>query len=376
MIRYLPILFLTAISLAQTTPATKPAEDQSGMAVYVGDELLRNYHPQSSLITPEYKIDKPKFPAIDIHCHWQRQVEPDTMLQRMDELGISHAINLSGGSGDELIKMIDRYTVHSKGRLIIFANLDFKQIDSSDFASKMIQMLTDAKTRGLGGLKIAKSLGLTIKDSSGKIVPVDDPRLDPIWETCANLNLPVLIHSADPIPFFQPTDEKNERWMQLKRHPDWSFYGPQFPIWETVISQRNNVIKKHPKTTFIVAHMAEGANDYVTLSKWLDEMPNMNIDISGREAEIGRQPYSSRKFFVKYADRILFGTDRYPGRPDQPREKIYFRMLETEDEYFDYYDHPYPPTGEWKIYGLNLPDDVLTKIYNGNASRILELDKK
>jgi predicted TIM-barrel fold metal-dependent hydrolase len=161
--------------------------------------------------------------------------------------------------------------------------------------------------------------------------------------------------------------------MQLKRHPEWSYHGEGTPGWRELMEQRNRVIERHPRTTFVVAHMAEAANDYALLSSWLDRYPNMMVDLSARENEIGRQPRASRAFFIKYADRILFGTDRYPGRLDQPRNRVYYRILETDDEYFDYYDHPFAPMGEWKVYGLALPDDVLVKIYRDNAKRVLAL---
>jgi predicted TIM-barrel fold metal-dependent hydrolase len=187
--------------------------------------------------------------------------------------------------------------------------------------------------------------------------------------------MPVLIHSADPPAFFEPVDEKNERWMQLKRHPEWSFAGPQFPKRDELLAQRNRRIARHSNTVFIVAHLAEHADDLAAAGKFLDKHSNTYVDMSAREAELGRQPYSARKFFIKYADRILFGTDRYPGRGDQPRNRIYYRMLETDDEYFDYYESVFPPTGDWKIYGLNLPEDVLKKVYRDNALRALAGEK-
>ena len=380
----------SGVAIAQTRPSTMPAttpattrladkggaaphEPPAGMAVYVGDELLRDYHPKSTLVTPAHLLERAKFPVIDIHCHWTRDVDPAAMLDAMDRLNVRYANNLSGGYGPALFEMLERFTTPSDGRLIVFANLDFAQIDDPEFGPKMARYLDEAHARGARGLKIFKSLGLTIRDAAGKVVPVDDPRLDPVWSACGKLGMPVLIHAADPVAFFEPVDETNERWMQLKRHPDWSFFGPQFPSWDEVVTQRNRMIAKHRETTFIVAHMAEGSNDYARLGQWLDANPNMNIDLSGRDNEIGRQPAASRKFFLKYADRILFGTDRYPGRSDQPRYKLYFRMLETDDEAFDYFDHGFPPGGEWKIYGLNLPDEVLKKVYGENARAILKL---
>ena len=350
-----------------------PNEPPAGMAVYVGGELIKEYRPQSTLVAPLHLRDHAKFPAVDVHCHWPLDVDADAMLRAMDALNVRNAVNLSGGYGTALWAQLDKFAAPSHGRLIIFANLDFAQIDDPQFGPKMADYLTEAKRRGAGGLKVFKSLGLTIRDKSDAVVPIDDPRLAPAFARCGELGLPVLIHSADPVPFFQPIDEHNERWMQLKRHPDWSFFGPRFPSWQAVIDQRNRMIAAHPQTTFVVAHLAESGNDLAQLGRWLDAMPNMNVDLSGRENEIGRQPIAARKFFIKYADRVLFGTDRYPGRLDQPRYKIYFRMLETDDESFDYYDANFPPSGEWKISGLDLPDDVLEKIYGGNARRILHL---
>src|SRR5690606_22942302 len=215
------------------------------------------------------------------------------------------------------------------------------------------------------------SLGLTIKDGSGKVVPIDDPRLDPIWAKCGELGIPVLIHSADPVAFFRPIDERNERWLQLHRFPSWSFHGPEFPSYEEVLQQHDRMIARHPGTTFISAHMGSQAEDLKTLGERLARLPNMFVDISGRVAELGRQPYAARRFLLEWQDRVVYGTDRYPGRPDQPRHRIYYRFLETDDEYFKYYDHPFPPTGEWRIYGVHLPPDVLRKIYQTNADRAL-----
>jgi uncharacterized protein len=373
------LLLMTAFAaaaLAQTTaPATGESEPSAGRAVYVGQELLRDYNPVSSLVTPVTHIGKPKFPVIDFHGHWTARESPGFLLKHMDDLGVSHAVNLSGGSGESALKLLDIYAApQHAGRLITFVNLDFKDFDSPDWSAKQVAFLEEARARGAKGLKIFKGLGLTTRDGAGNLIPVDHAKLDPIWDRCGLIGFPVLIHSADPVPFFQPIDERNERWMQLKRHPDWSFFGPGFPSWDAVIAKRNRVIAQHPKTTFVVAHLAESGNDLKRLGEWLDAMPNMHVDLSGREAEIGRQPFAARRFFIKYADRVLFGTDRYPGRPDQPRYKVYYRILETEDEYFDYFDHGFPPTGEWKVYGLHLPDDVLQQVYSGNAKRLLRID--
>jgi predicted TIM-barrel fold metal-dependent hydrolase len=267
--------------------------------------------------------------------------------------------------------MLARYHGAAPGRLVIFGNVDFSRIDAPTFAADTVAMLERGKAQGMAGLKIFKNLGLTIKDRSGTVVPIDDPRLDPIWAACGRLRLPVLIHSADPVAFFDPIDARNERWLQLKRHPDWSFHGTAFPAREAVLAQRDRVIARHRGTTFIGAHLGDNAEDLAALDARLRQHPNFVVDLSAREAELGRQPYTARRFLVKWQDRVLFGTDRYPGRPDQPRHRLYYRLLETEDEYFKYYDHPFPPTGEWRVYGLHLPDEALRKIYQGNADRVL-----
>lgn len=352
-------------------PATKPADD-IGTAVYVDGELLKDYEPKSALKTKVTLIDKPKFPVIDVHCHWSLQQKPEQLLRAMDKLGEEKAVNLSGGWGEDLDKMLAKFHAVAPDRLLIFCNIDYKHVDDPTFETDVAAYLKAARAKGVSGLKVFKNLGLTAKDKSGKVIPVDDPRLDPAWETCADLHMPVLIHSADPSAFFQPVDKNNERWMQLKRHPDWSFYDKKFPGYDEVLGQLIHVVEKHPRTAFIAAHLANSGEDLQKLSAWLDKYPNLYADLSGRVPELGRQPYAARKFLLKYQDRICFGTDRFPGRIDQPREKIYYRFLETEDEYFNYYDHPFPTEGDWRIYGVHLPDEVLEKIYNGNAERALK----
>jgi predicted TIM-barrel fold metal-dependent hydrolase len=342
-----------------------------GTAVYVDGETVRDYRPEPALVTPVTEIDRARFPAVDVHCHWTLDRDPAALLAAMDERNVRRAVNLSGGGGDDLDAMLARFHAAAPGRLIVFCNIDFARAAEPGFGEAMAAFLADAKARGVRGLKVFKSLGLTVRDDTGALVAVDDPRLDPIWDACGRLGLPVLIHTADPVAFFAPVDETNERWMQLKRHPDWSFHGKAFPARDELLAQRNRVMRRHPDTMFIGAHVGGNAEDLAACARVLDEHPNFFVDISGRVAELGRQPYAARRFFLAYPDRILFGTDRYPGRPDQPRERIYFRFLETGDEHFRYYDHPFPPAGDWRIHGLFLPDEVLRKVYHENADRLL-----
>ena len=357
--------------VAWTAAQEREREPPMGQALFVGDDVIKPYDPVPSLVGKATDVARPKFPATDIHAHWPASVEPAALLKAMDDLGVERSVNLSGGFGAALDRMLARYHDAAPGRLAIFANINFSTIDSPTFGADHVAMLERARARGAAGLKIFKSLGLTIKDATGRVVPIDDPRLDPIWAACGRLRMPVLIHSADPAAFFAPIDARNERWLQLKRHPDWSFHGPQFPARDEVLAQRDRMIAKHPRTTFIGAHLGDNAEDLAALDRRLARFPNFVVDLSAREAEMGRQPYTARAFLIKWQDRVLFGTDRYPGRVDQPRHRLYYRLLETDDEYFKYYDHPFPPTGEWRVYGLHLPDAVLKRIYQTNADRVL-----
>jgi len=344
-------------------------------ALYIKGDLVLNYQPKSNLVQEQSTPGKPKYPVIDVHTHFSSDLSPTFLIKKMDELGIRAVINLSGGYGEKLDQMLKKFSQYDPDRFIIFCNLDFSKIDDPDFSEQMVAFLRAAHAKGAKGLKIFKNLGLTLKDKTGQIVAIDDTRLDPVWAKAGELGMPVLIHTADPVAFFKPADRFNERLMQLKRHPVWSFYGAEFPKRETIIAQRNRVITRHPDTIFIGAHVGNSAEDLTALGKLLESCPNLYVDVAGRVAELGRQPYTAREFFIKYQNRILFGTDRYPGKSTQPRYKIYYRFFETQDEYFDYYDHPFPPTGEWKIYGLFLPDEALEKIYFKNAEGLLGLRK-
>ena len=370
--RFDPLLFLVALFLGSS--CTVYPNPNIGKALHIGDEVLKDYHPMTTLVTEKHLISKAKYPVVDVHTHFGLDQNPEVILGSMDALGVKRVVNLSGGWGEKLNKILQKFKNYAPERFIIMCNIDFSRIDEADFGKKVSAFLEEAHSKGAEGLKIFKSLGLSIKDKSGKIVPVDDPRLDAIWAKAGELGMPVLIHVADPTAFFHPIDRFNERWLQLKRHPSWSFYGNEFPSKDSILEQRNNVLAKHRNTLFIGPHIGSSAEDLKYLSELLDKYSNFYVDISGRVAELGRQPYSARKFFIKYQDRILFGTDRYPGKTVQPRYSIYYRFLETADEYFDYYKHPFPPTGEWKIYGIFLPNKVLRKVYYENSEKIFKYD--
>ena len=370
-ILYSSFSFLLTACISSSPAVSDECADCIGTCVYVGDRSVKPYRPHPMLVTETHHPQQAAFPTIDFHCHWRVDTDPDAMIRAMDERRVRFAVNLSGDSGATLESMLARFHDHAPHRFVIFCSPDFSDVDVPDFSLHLEHFVRTAHARGARGVKIYKNLGLTVRDRAGRIVPLDDRRFDTLWATAGELGMPVLIHTADPPAFFQPPDERNERWMQLARHPNWSFHGGDFPAYEELLAQRNRVLARHRGTTFVGAHMGSRAGDLGALRRDLDAHPNFHVDISGRVAELGRQPYTARAFFLDYADRVLFGTDRYPGRPQQPRYRIYYRFLETQDEYFDYFDHPFPPAGEWKIYGIYLPEEVLRKVYHDNAARIL-----
>jgi predicted TIM-barrel fold metal-dependent hydrolase len=340
-----------------------------------GDLKLLDWEPVSQLVVKQTNILQPKFPVIDIHNHLRLRAGLDSArqyLEIMDKAGIWKCVSLDGMSKNDIYKehMKALHRV-SRDRFLVFFVPDFSRIDEQDFGGKEAGKLQEAVSLGIRGLKIYKSLGLSLRDKSGKLVPVDDPRIDPIWAKCGELGIPVMIHVSDPKAFFTPVDRYNERYDELGAHPSWSFYGDKFPSKEEILAQRNRMIAKHPQTIFIGAHMGTLPEDLQQVGDWLDSYPNFYVDIDARIAELGRQPYTARKFLIKYQDRILFGTD---SPPNVDLYKAYYRFLETDDEYFDYSAGLFNQ-GRWGIYGLFLPDEVLEKIYNKNALKILGMLK-
>ncbi len=371
--KLLPLTLLLAVSplLADASPTTRPAgvgANEVGTAVYAGETILLDYYPKSQLRTPHEMVEQAKFPAIDVHCHWTLEQDPAAMLTAMEQRNLAYAVNLSGGDTVEAVAAMREHFADE--RFLILCNLDYSKLGDDAFYREYLQ---EAKAAGASGLKIWKNLGLTLKDATGNRIAVDDPRLDVVWQTCGELGMPVLIHVADPAAFFDPIDGNNERWTQLYRHPSWSFFGEQFPTREEVLAERDRMIARHPRTQFIGAHVANEAEDLASVAGRMQKLPNLHADISGRVAELGRQPYTARRFLIEFQDRVLFGTDRYPGRADQPRYRRYYQFLETADEYFDYHEHDFPPTGDWKIFGVFLPDEALMKIYHDNAASLFGL---
>jgi predicted TIM-barrel fold metal-dependent hydrolase len=334
---------------------------------------LRDWEPRSMLITKTTSVPTPAFPVIDVHNHLgggRRALTPERVkryLAEMDAAGVRTVVNLDGGWGDRLKETIAALDNAHPGRFLTYALIDFSGVDDPSWSDREATRLRESFEAKAKGLKFHKNLGLGVRYKDGRYLPVDDPKLDPIWEVCAEYKRPVEIHTADPGAFFTPLDRFSERWHELNQHPEWLFHGKDFPRRDELHAQRMRVIARHPRTTFICAHMANDGEDLAQLAGWLDAYPNMFVDIDARISELGRQPYSARKFFLKYQDRIMFGTDTSPSRAAY---RMYYRFLETDDEYFD------PAGGHhrqgfWMIYGVFLPRDVLEKLYVKNAERLL-----
>jgi len=327
---------------------------------------FEKYDPVSELVVPEHPLAKAKFPFIDVHNHQWDMASQNLkgLVTDMDKLNMAVMVNLSGGNGNGLKKMMENVKSSYPRRFIVFANINFSGIGETGWTEKAVKQLEEDVQHGANGLKIFKDLGLSVKDNNGKRVTVDDPRLDAIWSKAGQLKIPVLIHTADPKPFWDPVDEKNERWLEITTHPGRK-RGPNDPApWETLIEEQHRMFKKHPATTFIAAHFGWYPNDLTKLGLLLDALPNVNVEFGAVIAELGRQPRAAKKFFEQYQDRILFGKDSWV-----PEEyATYFRVLETEDEYFPYHKkyHAF-----WRMYGIGLPDAILKKVYYKNALRIV-----
>lgn len=334
---------------------------------------LKDWEPKSMMVTKTTIVEKPLYPVIDVHNHLgggKERLTPATVkryLTELDEAGVSTVVNLDGGWGDRLKETLAALDESHPGRFLTFALINFDGIDDPDWGEREAKRLEESFKAGAKGLKFHKTLGLAYRYKDGRLMTVDDPKLEGVWEMCAKHGRPVVIHIADPAAFFTPLDRFNERWHELNQHPDWLFFGEKYPKRQDLLDQLHRVIAKHPKTTFINTHFGNNAEDLASVADKLDKYPNMYVDIDARISELGRQPFTTRKFFLKYQDRIMFGTDTTPKRDAY---RIYYRFLETEDEYFDC-SASHHLQGFWNIYGINLPPEVLDKIYRKNAERIL-----
>ncbi len=340
---------------------------------------LNDYKPRPRLVVSQTSFSKPRFPVIDAHNHlgdfaggWDRRPVQE-LLDQLDQADVRVYVDLDGGWGEEILnKRLDKFKSAAPERFRMFGGVDWSQwpLQGAKFGEWAAARLRDQVARGAEGLKIWKPLGLRVRDPLGQIARVDDERLDPIWQTAGELNLPVLIHVADPVAFFDPIDPYNERWEELQAHPDWAFPSPPGPSFLSIVQGLANVVERHPQTTFIGAHVGCYAENLGWVSALLDRCPNFYVDISARIAELGRQPYTARRFFMRHAARILFGTDTGPNLEIY---RISYRFLESEDEYFPYDPAETPGQGRWNIYGLSLPEDVLAQVYYQNALAALRI---
>ncbi len=373
------VLLIATCSCETTSVGAESLDGAEGRPL-----ALDQFQPKSSLVLPKHRPIRAKFPVVDVHVHPRLKLhrdyaQLDEFVRVMDAENIAVCVSLDGRLGEQLEEHKRQLWTKHRERFVIFANVDWvgsgRREDPSswdchrpDFGHRMAIALADAKERGAAGLKVFKRLGLGYRNPDGSLIEIDDSRWDPIWQACGELGMPVLIHTADPVAFFQPIDRFNERWEELSRHPDWSFAGEEFPSHDELLAARNRVIARHPKTTFIGAHVANYPENLAEVAQWLDAYPNLHVEIAARIAELGRQPRAAREFILKYADRVMFGTD---GPRPVGRLLPHWRLLETRDEYFPYAENQYPPQGLWNIYGLGLPDKVLRKVYAENAAELI-----
>lgn len=336
--------------------------------------LLKDFKPRPSLVAPSTPLEKPRFPVIDCHNHlfgdWEH-LPAIQLLDMLDRCGVRGFVDLDGGWGEDILaRHLDKLKGADADRFRVFGGVDWSQWPErgEGFVDWAVERMHVQARRGADGFKVWKNLGTHVRDHTGQLVAVDDQRLDPLWQAAGALGLPITMHIADPVAFFDPLDEYNERWEELQGNPDWHFPSPPFPPFLSIVNAMANVVARHPKTTFIGAHGGNYPENLAWVGALFDRCPNFYIDISARLGEYGRQPYSSRRFFLKYSDRILFGLD---GSADPEHYRCYYRFFETEDEYFSYGPWEVPGQGRWFIYGINLPDDALARIYYQNAERVI-----
>lgn len=377
------LVSLVACTAIAQTEVMRPFDGRDGRPL-----ALEQFRPKSQLRTHVSNVPHAKFLVVDVHTHPRMRLRHvperlDDLVKIMDAHNIALCVSLDGGLGDAFDEHLKYLKPHAD-RFLVFANLDWQgdgkrdapatwDCQRPDFARRMVRELEAVQARGACGLKLFKRFGLGYRNPDGSLMKIDDERWDPIWAACGRLGLPIIIHTADPMAFFEPIDETNERWEELSRHPNWSFHGNDptglpWPSRDELLAARNRMIERHPETIFIGAHMANSPEDLAAVGGWLDKYPNLVVEISSRIAELGRQPYTSRKFFIRYQDRILFGTD---GPRASGRLLPHWRFFETWDESFAYAENPFPPQGLWQIDGLGLTDKVLKKLYSANAERVI-----
>ncbi len=391
---WLTSLGLTAAAFRTRVAARETAA--SDQAAAPESLALSDFRPKSMLHVPETDVPRARFPVVDVHCHVARtarasagvplgeatRIDADvaSVVAMMDRRNVKTMVNLTGGYGSGLVDSVRALQQSHPDRFVVFTEPAWDRFASSNYAQWQGDEIARAKAAGARGLKILKTLGLYLREqvTSGPLVAIDDRRFDPMWEACGALGLPVAIHIADPEAFFLPIDRFNERYEELNAHPDWSFHGRDYPTFASLIAARDRLLARHPKTTFIGLHVGHDSENLAAVGEALDRFPNLHVETAARIGELGRQPRAARRFFDRYQDRVLFGTDTTPGRGalaadsyEDAMYRIYFRFFETDDEYFDYSPSAVPPQGRWRIYGLALPDGILRKLYFENAERLL-----
>ena len=359
---------LLALSLLPAVAATAAAQApaRGGEPAPRPVMSIEDYEPRSMLKVPETILTRSKYPFVDVHGHQRLNIEParyDSLVREMDELNMGVMINLSGRHGDALADGVRNFARHP-GRVLVFANIDFLSFDEPGWGERAAAQLEADVRAGAKGLKVFKQFGMDFRDRSGERVRVDDPRVDPVWRKAGELGIPVLIHTGEPPAFFLPVDEHNERWLELTQFPNRRRPADRYPSFDSLMAEQHRLFRRHPETTFINAHLGWYGADLARLGALMDSIPNMYTELGAVIYELGRQPRFAREFLVRYQDRVLMGKDTY----GQDEYHVYFRVLETDDEYFDYYRKRH---AFWKMYGLALPDEVLRKIYYGNALRII-----
>ncbi|MBI4483044.1 MAG: amidohydrolase family protein [Acidobacteria bacterium] len=369
----LPLFFLLLLEIQglkavqEASPPPSSAATAQKEMIPGGEMTVREYDPRSTLVVPGREYPRAKYPFIDFHSHHRPNRPPeeiDQVVRDMDRINMAVAVNLSGGSGERIKAHTANYVKRYPTRFVLFASPDFSGIDEPDWGKKAAAQLEQDVRNGAQGLKLFKNFGLEVKYKDGSRLKVDDPILDPIWEACARLRIPAILHTGEPSEFFQPIDKHNERWQELIEHPDRARPPDKYPRFEELMAERDRLFLKHKNTTFVAAHMGWHANDLARLGKMLDQTPNLYVELAAVIYDFGRQPLTGHDWMVRYQDRVLMGKDIFAAS-EYP---TYFRVLESRDEYFPYYRkyHAF-----WRMYGLSLPDEVLKKIYYKNALKLL-----
>ena len=368
------VLLLLATTAApadaqQQTPGQVVPRPAQGRTPEFPPPNIREYKPRSTLVVPVHLVPRAKYPVVDIHGHPPALVS-DSIINRvgagMDALNLQVMVSANGTSGDRLKQQIDAIRASRyNGRFVMFTTVNLRDVGPGSGVKLAAQLEADVKAGAVGIGELMKSFGMTNKKADGTRLTLDDPELDIVWETAARLKIPVFVHTADPAEFWQPLDYQNERWLELALYPERRYQdSTRFPAFEQLMAERDRMLRKHPNTRWVLAHLGWHAQDLARLGRMFDAMPNLYAEVGAVLYDIGRQPRSAHDFFVKYQDRLLFGKDSY--QPDE--YPYYWRVFETNDEYFDYYRdyHAF-----WKLYGIGLPDPVLKKLYYGNALKII-----